>query len=76
MNSWMDEESEHTVAPWPGGQGGPHLLLRPVGKLSMLSEIVNVVGNCQSCRWGGGGIKMLLPFRQSNNTCLRLPQEV
>ncbi len=48
MNSWIDEESEHTVAPWPGGQGGPHLLLRPVGKLSMLSEIVKVVG-------GGGG---------------------
>ena len=29
-----------TVAPWPGGQGGPWLplLLRAVGKLSMLSE--------------------------------------
>ena len=43
------------VAPWPGGGGqGGHapLLLRPVGKLSMLSEIVKVVDG------GGGGVKI------------------
>ena len=43
-------QTQGPVAPWPGGPGGawPSLLLRPVGKLSMLSEIVKVVD-------GGGG---------------------
>jgi hypothetical protein len=43
-------QSQGPVAPWPGGPGGgmAPLLLRPVGKLSMLSEIVKVVD-------GGGG---------------------
>ena len=48
MRMSLPQEATHssrgllTVAPWPGGQGGPWLplLLRPVGKLSMLSEIV------------------------------------
>ncbi len=43
------------VTPWPGGPGGAMapLLLRPVGKLSMLSEIVrkNFVG--KSFRFAG-----------------------
>jgi hypothetical protein len=47
------------VAPWLGGGGGsrgvawPALLLRPVGKLSMLSEIVKVVDG----RGGGEDLK-------------------
>ncbi len=42
----------------PGGGGGPGggLLLRPVGKLSMLSEIVKVVDGGGG---GGGRFKML-----------------
>ncbi len=46
----------YSVAPWPGGARGgpwPPLWLRPVGKLSMLSEIVKVVDR------GGGRFKML-----------------
>ena len=49
-------DKTHSVAPWSGGgRGGgmpPTLLLRPVGKLSMLSEIVKVVDG----GGGGGGI--------------------
>ena len=66
--------TEEAVAPWPGGGGGkggpwPPLLLRPVGKLPMLSEIV---GNCQGCRklsklsTGGGGVKDLKCCRPEN----------
>ena len=45
----------YPVAPWPRGPWLP-LLLRPVGKLSMLSEIVKVVDG-----EGGGDLKYCRP---------------
>jgi hypothetical protein len=46
----------YPVAPWPRGPWLP-LLLRPVGKLSMLSEIVKVVDG----EGGGGDLKYCRP---------------
>ena len=46
-------DKTHSVAPWPGGGQGGHA---PHPIVETRRKIVNVVGNCQSCRrWGGGG---------------------
>jgi hypothetical protein len=55
LNTIAETFGASTVAPLPGGQGGmAPLLLRPVRKLSMLSEIVGKLSKL-STGWGGGG---------------------